>query len=148
MKKEPLKLPEPDGTPVTLNEKVYVPVREHPDVSTEIFLMQFTWFMHLTMHSHFDHCNVICVDCVCTNSTKPNQNKIRISLIRWLWLCACICTKFEIDEKHWSVATTIARLFSSRYLQSNYFSPALTIETRNNVNLCFWNLLRKPPQKY
>lgn len=34
VKKEPLKLPEPDGTPVTLNEKVYVPVREHPDVST------------------------------------------------------------------------------------------------------------------
>lgn len=33
VKKEPLKLPEPDGTPVTLNEKVYVPVREHPDVS-------------------------------------------------------------------------------------------------------------------
>ncbi|XP_031619620.1 protein held out wings [Contarinia nasturtii] len=31
VKKEPLKLPEPDGTPVTLNEKVYVPVREHPD---------------------------------------------------------------------------------------------------------------------
>lgn len=35
VKKEPLKLPEPDGTPVTLNEKVYVPVREHPDVSTK-----------------------------------------------------------------------------------------------------------------
>lgn len=34
VKKEPLKLPEPDGTPVTLNEKVYVPVKEHPDVST------------------------------------------------------------------------------------------------------------------
>ncbi|XP_065354117.1 protein held out wings isoform X2 [Calliphora vicina] len=31
VKKEPLMLPEPEGTPVTLNEKVYVPVREHPD---------------------------------------------------------------------------------------------------------------------
>jgi len=31
VKKEPLKLPEPDGAPVTLNEKVYVPIREHPD---------------------------------------------------------------------------------------------------------------------
>ncbi|XP_037809602.1 protein held out wings isoform X2 [Lucilia sericata] len=31
VKKEPLMLPEPEGAPVTLNEKVYVPVREHPD---------------------------------------------------------------------------------------------------------------------
>ncbi|XP_055599539.1 protein held out wings isoform X2 [Uranotaenia lowii] len=29
--KEPLKLPEPEGEAVTLNEKVYVPVKEHPD---------------------------------------------------------------------------------------------------------------------
>lgn len=29
--KEPLTLPEPEGEPVTLNEKVYVPVKEHPD---------------------------------------------------------------------------------------------------------------------
>lgn len=33
VKKEPLTLPEPEGAMVTLNEKVYVPVREHPDVS-------------------------------------------------------------------------------------------------------------------
>ncbi|XP_051862282.1 protein held out wings isoform X6 [Drosophila nasuta] len=31
VKKEPLTLPEPEGAMVTLNEKVYVPVREHPD---------------------------------------------------------------------------------------------------------------------
>ncbi|XP_037029181.1 protein held out wings isoform X4 [Bradysia coprophila] len=31
VQKTPLQLPEPDGTPVTLNEKVYVPVKEHPD---------------------------------------------------------------------------------------------------------------------
>ncbi|KAH8310501.1 hypothetical protein KR044_001702 [Drosophila immigrans] len=31
VKKEPLTLPEPEGALVTLNEKVYVPVREHPD---------------------------------------------------------------------------------------------------------------------
>lgn len=37
VKKEPLQLPEPDGVPVTLNEKVYVPIREHPDVSTHKF---------------------------------------------------------------------------------------------------------------
>ncbi|XP_066992272.1 protein held out wings isoform X2 [Anabrus simplex] len=30
-KKEPLVLPEPDGQPTTLTEKVYVPVKEHPD---------------------------------------------------------------------------------------------------------------------
>lgn len=29
--KEPLTLPEPDGETMTLNEKVYVPVKEHPD---------------------------------------------------------------------------------------------------------------------
>jgi len=33
VKKEPLTLPEPEGSVVTMNEKVYVPVREHPDVS-------------------------------------------------------------------------------------------------------------------
>jgi len=31
VRKEPLELPEPDGQPLTLNEKVYVPVKEHPD---------------------------------------------------------------------------------------------------------------------
>ncbi|CAG0917414.1 unnamed protein product, partial [Notodromas monacha] len=30
-KKEPLNLPEPDGPMMTLSEKVYVPVKEHPD---------------------------------------------------------------------------------------------------------------------
>lgn len=34
VRKEPLQLPEAEGEPVTLNEKVYVPVKEHPDVST------------------------------------------------------------------------------------------------------------------
>lgn len=37
VRKEPLTLPEPDGETVTLNEKVYVPVKEHPDVSTRFF---------------------------------------------------------------------------------------------------------------
>lgn len=37
IKKEPLKLPDADGTPMTLNEKVYVPVKEHPDVSVDLF---------------------------------------------------------------------------------------------------------------
>lgn len=32
-KQEPLELPEPIGPTVTLSEKVYVPVKEHPDVS-------------------------------------------------------------------------------------------------------------------
>ncbi|KAL3277138.1 hypothetical protein HHI36_012492 [Cryptolaemus montrouzieri] len=31
VKKEPLILPEPEGPPTTLTEKVYVPVKEHPD---------------------------------------------------------------------------------------------------------------------
>lgn len=33
VKKEPLILPEPEGDVTTLTEKVYVPVKEHPDVS-------------------------------------------------------------------------------------------------------------------
>lgn len=33
VKKEPLTLPEPEGDILTLTEKVYVPVKEHPDVS-------------------------------------------------------------------------------------------------------------------
>ncbi|KAF9821786.1 hypothetical protein SFRURICE_001897 [Spodoptera frugiperda] len=32
VKKEPLVLPEPEGVVTTLTEKVYVPVKEHPDV--------------------------------------------------------------------------------------------------------------------
>lgn len=32
VKKEPLVLPEPDGTPVTITEKVFVPVKDHPEV--------------------------------------------------------------------------------------------------------------------
>lgn len=34
VKKEPLILPEAEGMVTTLTEKVYVPVKEHPDVST------------------------------------------------------------------------------------------------------------------
>lgn len=33
VKKEPLILPEAEGMVTTLTEKVYVPVKEHPDVS-------------------------------------------------------------------------------------------------------------------
>lgn len=33
VKKEPLVLPEAEGMVTTLTEKVYVPVKEHPDVS-------------------------------------------------------------------------------------------------------------------
>lgn len=33
VKKEPLVLPEPAGEPITLTEKVFVPVKDHPDVS-------------------------------------------------------------------------------------------------------------------
>lgn len=36
VKKEPLILPEPDGDITTLTEKVYVPVKEHPDVSNSL----------------------------------------------------------------------------------------------------------------
>lgn len=36
VKKEPLVLPEPEGPVTTLTEKVYVPVKEHPDVSNLI----------------------------------------------------------------------------------------------------------------
>jgi hypothetical protein len=32
-KNDPLVLPEADGAPVTLSEKVYVPIKEYPEVS-------------------------------------------------------------------------------------------------------------------
>lgn len=60
VKKEPLKLPEPDGTPVTLNEKVYVPVREHPDVSTDLDALHYIFIERV-------------VDCVRT------EKKLRIN---------------------------------------------------------------------
>jgi len=37
IKKEPLVLPEAQGAPTTLTEKVYVPVKDHPDVSMPFF---------------------------------------------------------------------------------------------------------------
>jgi hypothetical protein len=40
--KEPLNLPEPSGETVSLSEKVYVPVKEHPDVSTLLLLPSMT----------------------------------------------------------------------------------------------------------
>lgn len=36
VKKEPLVLPEAEGIVTTLTEKVYVPVKEHPDVSSSL----------------------------------------------------------------------------------------------------------------
>uniref|UniRef100_A0A336LT59 CSON003657 protein n=1 Tax=Culicoides sonorensis TaxID=179676 RepID=A0A336LT59_CULSO len=39
VRKEPLELPEPDGQAITLNEKVYVPTKEHPDVSLILLLL-------------------------------------------------------------------------------------------------------------
>lgn len=44
VKKEPLVLPEPEGEITTLTEKVYVPVKEHPDVS---FLLDFIYFLQI-----------------------------------------------------------------------------------------------------
>lgn len=48
VKKEPLELPEADGPPMTLNEKVYVPVKEHPDVSFILFffLTSFSFYLN------------------------------------------------------------------------------------------------------
>jgi hypothetical protein len=41
VRKEPLKLPEADGPATTMNEKVYVPVKEHPDVSLHFLISTF-----------------------------------------------------------------------------------------------------------
>jgi hypothetical protein len=38
-KKDPLVLPDAEGTPTTLTEKVYVPVKEHPDVSNILLII-------------------------------------------------------------------------------------------------------------
>ena len=37
-KQEPLSLPEAAGAPVTLSEKVYVPIKEYPDVSISLYV--------------------------------------------------------------------------------------------------------------
>ena len=37
--KEPLSLPDPVGAPIIHTEKVYVPVKEHPEVSVRTFMM-------------------------------------------------------------------------------------------------------------
>lgn len=42
VKKEPLVLPEAEGMVTTLTEKVYVPVKEHPDVSILLHLLLYT----------------------------------------------------------------------------------------------------------
>lgn len=75
VKKEPLKLPEAEGTPVTLNEKVYVPVREHPDVSRKKNMNE----MHLIdligtyIHMWFTVTDrSTCVEYVCINRVKIN----------------------------------------------------------------------------
>lgn len=50
VKKEPLVLPEPEGPVTTLTEKVYVPVKEHPDVSK---LQWFSMQLKLKVLSQF-----------------------------------------------------------------------------------------------
>ena len=40
-KQDPLVLPEGAGAPVTLSEKVYVPIKEYPEVSMIFFLFAF-----------------------------------------------------------------------------------------------------------
>lgn len=47
VRKEPLKLPEADGQTLTLNEKVYVPVKEHPDVSRCILIIGLPVLLYL-----------------------------------------------------------------------------------------------------
>lgn len=41
VKKEPLVLPEPTGEPITLTEKVFVPVKDHPEVSVFEIIIRF-----------------------------------------------------------------------------------------------------------
>ena len=45
--KEPLILPEGSGPPVIHSEKVYVPVKEHPDVSIFIIFIYQTFYSYL-----------------------------------------------------------------------------------------------------
>lgn len=59
VRKEPLTLPEPDGETVTLNEKVYVPVKEHPDVSTWRFLSYILEEEKLSHTKKEENCDVV-----------------------------------------------------------------------------------------
>lgn len=51
VQKEPLTLPDPDGQAVTLNEKVYVPVKEHPDVSIILHIYRDSFMMEEVFQS-------------------------------------------------------------------------------------------------
>ena len=51
--KEPLILPEGSGPPVIHSEKVYVPVKEHPDVS--IIILLFNWSKLFAFQFHLCH---------------------------------------------------------------------------------------------
>lgn len=59
VKKEPLLLPEADGMVTTLTEKVYVPVKEHPDVSIE-FLYNLTYYQ-CWLIANVDDPNISCI---------------------------------------------------------------------------------------
>lgn len=54
VKKEPLVLPEPEGPVTTLTEKVYVPVKEHPDVSDFIK----SWFWGCSLKNKYRCCSL------------------------------------------------------------------------------------------
>lgn len=50
MKKEPLVLPEPNGEPITLTEKVFVPVKDHPDVSYFLFFYKIIFLFEFNQY--------------------------------------------------------------------------------------------------
>lgn len=51
VKKEPLALPDAEGDMVTLTEKVYVPVKDHPEVSLSNMII----FKYFTYYLFFKH---------------------------------------------------------------------------------------------
>lgn len=71
MKKEPLILPEAQGTTATLTEKVFVPVKEHPDVSTVDFITKFlnlSFYVHNIFHG--TAANIIYPSCLTAKGQK------------------------------------------------------------------------------
>lgn len=86
VKKEPLVLPEAQGQPTTLTEKVFVPVREHPDVSNHCHsyvIYNYTLnYMCVCVRAFINTCQIVGVV----------KSRERLKLLILFFFCACEIT--------------------------------------------------------
>lgn len=83
VKKEPLVLPEAEGMVTTLTEKVYVPVKEHPDVSS-FNLVEFRFAVcGNTSTVHLGPLSAVSIEVICSDQTVFTlqfDGKVKISV--------------------------------------------------------------------